>query len=131
MSTSAGRNVFKRHRRGELAGADQAARDVVDLLMDRLEEMRRLEKIADAVERLVVDEDGTQKRLLRLDVVRCGAVGRRRMLSACLRAVRSSGAMMFGADRFQSVDKSGALTPRAELKATVRLLLSPLLTARK
>src|SRR6185295_12331005 len=33
---------LQRNRRGELAGADEAARDVEDLLMDRLEEMRGL-----------------------------------------------------------------------------------------
>src|SRR5262249_6593418 len=47
-----------------------AAGGVVDLLVDRLEEMPRLEKIGDAIERLVVDQDGAQERLLRLDVVR-------------------------------------------------------------
>jgi len=36
-------------RRGELAGADEAARDLEDLLMDRLEEMGGLEKVRDAV----------------------------------------------------------------------------------
>ena len=67
---------LQRHRRGELAGADQAARDVVDLLMDRLEEMFRLKEIGDAVERLVIDEDRAQQRLLRLDIVRRDAIGR-------------------------------------------------------
>ena len=67
---------LQRHRRGELAGADQAARDVVDLLMDRLEEMLRLEKIGDAIKRLVIDEDRAQQRLLRLDIVRSDAIGR-------------------------------------------------------
>ena len=74
-----GQKRLEGDRRGQLARADETARHVVDLLMDRLEEMRRLEKIADAIEGLVVDEDGSQKRLLRFDVVRCGTVGRRRL----------------------------------------------------
>ena len=67
---------LQRHRRRELAGADQAARDVVELLVDGLEEMFRLEEIGDAIERLVIDEDRAQQRLLRLDIVRCDAIGR-------------------------------------------------------
>ena len=43
------------------------------LLVDRLEEMRRLEEVGDAVERLVVDQDRAEQRLLGLDVVRGGA----------------------------------------------------------
>ena len=45
--------------------------------MDRLEEMLRLEEIGNPIERLVVDEDGAEQRLLRLDVVRGVAVLRR------------------------------------------------------
>src|SRR5476651_621537 len=44
--------------------------------MDRLEEMLRLQKIGDPVERLVVDDDGAEHRLLRLDVLRGVAVRR-------------------------------------------------------
>src|SRR5262249_52498411 len=51
------------YRRCQLAGANEAARDVVDLLMNRLEEMLRLEEIADTIKRLVVDEDRTQEGL--------------------------------------------------------------------
>ena len=61
-------------RGGELAGADQAAGVVINLLVDRLEEMRRLEEIRDPVERLVVDQDGAQQGLLRLDIVRSHAI---------------------------------------------------------
>ena len=43
--------------------------------MDRLEEMLRFEEIADAIKRLVVDQDRAQQGLLRLDIVRRGAVG--------------------------------------------------------
>src|SRR5215468_2484396 len=75
-----GQEGLQRHRRCQLAGANETARDVVDLLMNRLEEMLRLEKIADAIERLVIDQNRAQEGLLRLDIVRCGAVGRRRLL---------------------------------------------------
>ena len=68
---------LERDRRRDLAGADQIRGELIDLLMDRLEEMLRLEKIGDPVERLVVDDDGAQQRLLRLDVLRRVAVLRR------------------------------------------------------
>src|SRR4029079_14989664 len=45
--------------------------------MDRLEEMLRLQEVGDPVERLVVDDDGAEQRLLRLDVLRGIAVLRR------------------------------------------------------
>jgi hypothetical protein len=44
--------------------------------VDRLEEMRGFEKIGNAVERLVVDEDGAEQCLFGLDIVRGRAVGR-------------------------------------------------------
>ncbi len=71
-----GQEGFERDRRGDLAGADQIRGKLIDLLVDRLEEMLRLEKIGDAVERLVVDDDGAQHGLLRLDVLRGVAVRR-------------------------------------------------------
>ncbi len=39
--------------------------------------MLRLEKIGDAIERLVIDQDRAQKRLLGLDIVRRNAIERR------------------------------------------------------
>jgi hypothetical protein len=39
---------LERDRRGELPGPDQVTRELIDLLMDRLEEVRRLEKIRNA-----------------------------------------------------------------------------------
>ena len=51
---------LQRDRRRDLAGADQIARKLIDFLVDRLEEMLRLEEIGDPVERLVVDQDGAQ-----------------------------------------------------------------------
>ena len=68
---------LERDRRRDLAGADQVRGELIELLMDRLEEMLRLEEIGDPVERLVVDEDGAEQRLLRLDVLRGVAVLRR------------------------------------------------------
>ncbi len=68
---------LERHRRRDLAGANQVRAQLVDLLVNRLEEMRRLEKIGDAVKRLVVDQDGAEQRLLGLDIVRRDAVLRR------------------------------------------------------
>ena len=47
--------------------------------MDRLEEMLRLEEVADAVKRLVVDQNGAEQGLLRFDIVRRGAIGRGRV----------------------------------------------------
>ena len=70
MSTLASRNVLRVIGRGQLAGADQIARKLVDLLVDRLEKMRWFQKIGDAVESLVVNQNRPQQRLLRLDIVR-------------------------------------------------------------
>ena len=61
---------FQCDGRRDLAGADHPGRELVNFLMDRLEEMLRLEKIRDTVKRLVVHEDRAEQRLLRLDVVR-------------------------------------------------------------
>ena len=55
-----GEEGLQRDRRRDLAGADQVARKLIDFLVDRLEEMLRIEKIRDPVERLVVDQDGAQ-----------------------------------------------------------------------
>ena len=63
---------LERDRRGELSGADQIARELIDLLMDWLEEVRRLEKIRNPIKGLVVDQDSAQQRLFRLDIVRSG-----------------------------------------------------------
>ena len=68
---------LERDRRRDLAGADQVRGELVDLLVQRLVEMRRLEKVGNPVERLVVDQDGAEQRLLGLDVVRRAAVLRR------------------------------------------------------
>ena len=74
MSMSAGRKVFSVIGEASLPVRIRLRGDLVDLLVDRLEEMRRLEEVGDAVERLVVDQDGAEQRLLRLDIVRSGAI---------------------------------------------------------
>src|SRR5262245_54758722 len=59
---------FQRHRGRELSGPDEISRELIDLLVDRLEEMSRLKKIRYAVKSFVVDQNSTQQRLFRLDV---------------------------------------------------------------
>ena len=65
----------ERDRRRLLARGDQLGQRLVDLLVQRVVEVVRLEEARDAVVRLVVDEDGTEQRLLGLDVVGRGAEG--------------------------------------------------------
>ncbi len=65
-----GQEGLDRDRRRGLAGADDLAHDLVDLAMHRLVEMLGQQEIGDAIERLVVDEDGAQQRLLGFDVLR-------------------------------------------------------------
>ena len=113
---------LQRDRRRELAGADQAARDVEDLRMDRLEEMLRLEKIGDAIKRLVIDEDRAQQRLLRLDIVRCGAIGRRGFAGPLARS-RFEGCHDAGANRLVISSKRRALTAPTEFARLRRLCL--------
>jgi hypothetical protein len=52
--------------------------------MDRLEEVLGLEKIGDAIKRLVIDKDSPEQCLLGLDIVWCRAERRvrRRLLAA-------------------------------------------------
>ena len=87
---------LERDRRRDLAGADQVARDLIDLLMDRLEEMLRLEEVRNPVEGLVVDEDRAEQRLFRLDIVRGGAIERGRFFDL-LAGAESASAMDVGA----------------------------------
>ena len=101
-----GQEGLQRDRRRDLAGADQVGGELVDLLVQRLVEMPRLEKIRDAVERLVVDQDRAEQRLLGLDVVRRDAILRRGAGRRSLRAVESAGAMVSDRRR-RIVSKSG------------------------
>ena len=66
-----------RHRIGGLAHAHEFAGDLIDLAVDRLVEMRRLQEIRDAVIGVVIDENRAKQRLLGLDIVGRLAVKRR------------------------------------------------------
>ena len=68
---------LERDRRRRLAGVDQRRERLVDLPVQRIEEMIGRKKARDAVERLVVDEDGAEQRLLGFEVVRCLPEGQR------------------------------------------------------
>ena len=68
--SSVGQEGLDGDRVGLLAGADDLGRDLVDLAVDALVEMLGFEEVRDAVERLVVDQDGAEQRLLGLDIVR-------------------------------------------------------------
>ena len=67
----------ERDRRRLLARGDQLGGRLVDLLVQRIVEVLRLQEARHAVVRLVVDEDGAEQRLLGLDVVGRGAEGQR------------------------------------------------------
>ena len=66
---------LQRDRRGELAGADQRSRDLIDAAMNFLDEMLDLQKIRDAVIGVVVDEDRAEQRLLGFDIRGRNAIG--------------------------------------------------------
>ena len=51
------------HRGGDLAGADQAACNVIDLLMNRLEKVVRFKEVRNAIQRFIVDEHCAQQGL--------------------------------------------------------------------
>ena len=71
-----GRNErLQRHRCRDLVQPDQAAGDLVEVLVDRLEEMPRLKKVRHAIERVVVDEDRAQQALFGLDIMRGRTIG--------------------------------------------------------
>ena len=78
MSIAASRKVFSVTGVAILPARIRSRAELVDLLVDRLEEMLRLEEVGNPVERLVIDEDRAQQRLFRLDIVRSGAIERRR-----------------------------------------------------
>ncbi len=75
MSVSAGTNVFNVTGVATLPARMRLAAGFKDQLMDRLEEMLRLEKVRYAIERVVVDQDCTEKALLSLDIMRSGPIG--------------------------------------------------------
>ena len=67
---------LQRDRCRNLTHTDQATGSLIDGLMDRLEEMLRLQEIRHPIERVIVDENRAQHALLRLDIVRCAPIGR-------------------------------------------------------
>ena len=107
-----GQEGLQRDRRRHLAGANEVGGDLINLLVQRLDEMRRLEKIGDPVERLVVDQDGAKQRLLGLDVVRRDAILRGGdVRRACGRSNRA-GAMICDR-RSRMCQKSGTRCERS------------------
>ena len=66
---------LERDRRRQLAGPDQRSGDLEDAAMNLLDEMLAPEEVGDAVERVIVDEDRAEQRLLGLEVVRRRTIG--------------------------------------------------------
>ena len=64
------RKLFRVRGSAVLREPDELRRLLVDLPMQRIEEVHRLEEIGDAIEGFVVDQDRAEKRLLDLDVMR-------------------------------------------------------------
>ena len=79
---------LQRDRGGDLAHPDQAAGGLEDGLVDRLEEVFRLQKIRYPVKGVVVDQDGAQQALFGLDIVRCAPIGRSSRIGRELENVR-------------------------------------------
>jgi hypothetical protein len=110
---------FQRDGRSDLAGADQAARDLENLLMDRLEEVFRLEEVGNAVERLVIHEDRAEQCLLDLNVMRRlpeirgfrFRKGSAECVIECHRLAFSSG--VFGSSKTRHARKIGLTRARA------------------
>jgi hypothetical protein len=110
----------ERDGRGLLAGSDQLGGGLEDLLVQRIEEMMRLEKPRHAVVRLVVDEDGAEQRLLGLNVLRHLAVAFASRLELALRKIHSVGPQA----------RSNTLLPlSSEAESVRRCRFAPLHTA--
>ena len=99
-----GEEGLERDRACGLAGADQLRGDLVDLLVQHFREVLGLEKVRDAIEGVVVDEDRAQQGLLGLEVLRCRAELRRGGFGQ-LADVRFGGC--HGLDSEKSVSKVG------------------------
>ena len=69
-----GQEGFDRDRVRPFGEADHFRAHLVDVAVDRLVEMVGFEKIAHAVERFVVDENGTEQSLFGFHILRCGTV---------------------------------------------------------
>jgi hypothetical protein len=76
----------------DLAGFDQRAGHLVDLAVDAVEEMLGQQEVGDPVIGVIVDQDGAEKRLLRLDVARLLPNSRWRRVEAVTRALRMASA---------------------------------------
>ncbi len=61
---------LQRDRGCDFPGSHQSAGEVEDALMDRFEEVLRCKEIGDAVEGLVIDQDGAEQRLFGFDIMR-------------------------------------------------------------
>ncbi len=85
-----GQEGLQRDGGRDLAHPDQAAGGLENGLVDRLEEVLRLQKVGNPVERVVVDQDRAQQALLRLDIVRCAPVDRSSRVGSELENVRIS-----------------------------------------
>jgi hypothetical protein len=85
-----GQEGFQRHGGRDLAHPDQAAGGLENGLVDRLEEVLRLQKVGNPVERVVVDQDSAQQALLRLDIVRRAPVDRSSRVGSEFEDVRIS-----------------------------------------
>ena len=81
---------LQRDGRGHLAHSDQAAGGLENGLMERFEEVFRLQEVGNPVERVVVDQDRAQQALLRLDIVRGAPIGRSSRVGGELEDVRIS-----------------------------------------
>ena len=77
IGSAVSKNVLRVIGRRLFARGDQLGGRLVDLLVQRIVEMVRLQEARHAVVRLVVDEHGAQQRLLGLKVVGGGAEGAR------------------------------------------------------
>ena len=91
-----------------LARGDQLGSGLVDLLVQRIVEVVRLEEARDAVVRLVVDEDGAEQRLLGLEVVGRGAEGQGLGRGGLVRRLGGLAACGFGHGRAIADSASGA-----------------------
>ena len=69
IGSAVSKERLERDRRGLLAGGNQLGRRFINLLMQRIVEVLRLEESRNAVVRLVVDEDGAEERLFGLEIV--------------------------------------------------------------
>ena len=76
---------LERDRRRQFARPDQRSGDLEDAAMNLLDEMLAPEEVGNAVERVIVDEDRAEQRLLGLEIVRRRAIGALLRLGLALR----------------------------------------------